>query len=541
MAKKPKRVTIKTIAEKAGVSEATVSLALANKGRISSETRERVLAIARTLDYRPNEAARALALKRYHEVGDETRAVSYPTDSVRYTDIDELLGMVEAEIAQLQQEGYDTSPIDTRAMQVLESPTFESLSQLSRDLKMLSRMPHYPYVEPSTLEEIRKHSCGFSASTPYACNSEVLADRILGGWLGRTAGCILGKPFEGLTRERIAAYLELAGSDPLDNYVPEVIPLPEGYELAPFTQSCMLGNIDGAAPDDDLDFTVLCLHVLEEYGLDLTTENIATEWLNHLPFFSTFTAERAAYRNLVNDFRPPYTAMHKNPWREFIGAQIRAECWGWVSPGNPDLATELAYKDARLSHVKNGIYGAMFVSSMLSMAPIIMDIPQLIQIGLSYVPSRSRFAEAVRHIVDLHGRFPDSYEQALEWLENVYGSYNPVHVLPNACIVAMALLYGKGDFSKSLSIAVTAGWDTDCNGATTGALLGTILGASAIPDKWITPLNDTIYTNVGQFSCVGISDCAERTLLLAEEFSTKDKSSDMGYKHPSVVRASNDY
>jgi ADP-ribosylglycohydrolase len=253
---------------------------------------------------------------------------------------------------------------------------------------------------------------------------------------------------------------------------------------------------------------------LEKYGLNFTTMNVGETWLSLLPYMQVYTAERAAYRNLVDGLEPPETATYMNPYREWIGAQIRADIWGYVAPGNPDLAAELAYRDASLSHVKNGIYGEMFVSAMLSAAFVTDNIEEIISTGLSVIPRKCRLAEAINDVLRWSGQL-GNWKDALNRIYGKYKSYHPVHTINNAAIVAMGLLYGEGDYERSITIAVMGGLDTDCNGATVGSIIGVMLGAKALPEKWIKPLNDTIESYVIGYNNSRISELAERTLKIA--------------------------
>jgi hypothetical protein len=140
------------------------------------------------------------------------------------------------------------------------------------------------------------------------------------------AGCNLGKPVErghDWTSERIRAYLELAGAYPLPDYIPALDPMPAGFEFTPHWPQTTLGNIHGSARDDDIDYTILNVLLLEEHGPALTTEAVGEAWLRRLPCLQTYTAERAANRNLINGLAPPQTATTRNPYREWIGATIR--------------------------------------------------------------------------------------------------------------------------------------------------------------------------------------------------------------------------
>lgn len=155
-----------------------------------------------------------------------------------------------------------------------------------------------------------------------------LDDRILGGWLGRIAGNMLGKPVEQgehWTREHIHRYLELTGALPLDDYIPALAPPDPRFRLRPEWPQCTRGRIHGSARDDDVDYSILGLHLMETHGSSFTTEQVGELWLLRLPYLQTFTAERAAYRNLANGVRPPLAATVDNPYQEWIGALIRAD------------------------------------------------------------------------------------------------------------------------------------------------------------------------------------------------------------------------
>ncbi|MEX2705453.1 MAG: ADP-ribosylglycohydrolase family protein [Candidatus Freyrarchaeum guaymaensis] len=432
--------------------------------------------------------------------------------------LEELERLVADEITQRREEGYDVAEIEKRFTGRKEEVNRSELEGFLRDLEMCRLRPDFPYRESVDLSAIRADRPDGPRSMDFELLERELLDKIYGGWLGRCAGCLLGKPVEFLSGEQIEEWLRRADAYPLRNYFP---PLPETGDAPDWLKhrllnpTVLLGNIDGMPRDDDVDYTILNLHVLETMGLDFTMADVGTVWLTKLPYLMVYTAERAAYRNLVNGLNPPETAIFMNPYREWIGAQIRADMWGYVTPGRPELGAELAYKDASLSHTKNGAYGEMFVSAMLSAAFATGDIEEIIRIGLSEIPRQSRLAEAVRDTVGWskkHGDWRSTWERIME----KYGHYSPVHTIDNAALVLMGLLYGEGDYEKSVTISVMGGLDTDCNGATTGSILGVILGAENLPKKWVEPLNDRVESFVTGFNNSRISHLAERTLRLAK-------------------------
>jgi ADP-ribosylglycohydrolase len=427
-------------------------------------------------------------------------------------------GLVRAEIAQRREEGCDADEVERKLQALVEEGLPDKglkLDNLWDELGRLNPIRGFPYNEPSKLEEIREERPDGPRTIGIDLSDGELYNKIYGAWLGRCAGCLLGKPVEGWPRERIESYLKLADAYPLDNYFPRISPLPEGYALHRRHGEAMLGDIEHMPRDDDIDYTILSLHVLEEHGIGFTTGDVAGEWLTHLPYMTVYTAERVAYRNLVNGLSPPETASHRNPYREWIGAQIRADMWGYVTPGMPELGAELAFRDASLSHVKNGIYGEMMVAAMISAAFTTDDIGEIINVGLSEIPRDSRFAEAVRYVVgwrEEHGDWWDAWDMVM----GRYGGYHWVHTINNAALVLLGLLYGGGDLERSVSISVMGGHDTDCNGATTGSIVGAILGARALPGKWIDPMNDRVQSVVLGFTDSRVSDLAERTFEIGK-------------------------
>jgi ADP-ribosylglycohydrolase len=356
---------------------------------------------------------------------------------------------------------------------------------------------------------------------------EKLFDKVYGAWLGRCAGCLLGQPIEGWTRDRIAGLLKETDNYPFKYYISSAIPeeLRKKYDVADIADVYggnlrnWINNVKYMPEDDDTNYTVIGLKVLEKYGLDFTPDDVAESWLANLPILHVCTAERVAYKNLVNRIYPPESASHRNVFREWIGAQIRADFFGYITPGNPELGAEMAWRDASISHVKNGIYGEMFVAAMLSAAAVIDDVEKIIEYGLSQIPEKSRLTEAVKEVLTWKKEGLD-WEQAIDRLHRKYNensSHDWCHTISNAIIVCMGLIYGEKDYEKSIGIAVLCAFDTDCNGATVGSIIGMILGASSLPGKWIDPLNDQLKSGVDGFGLVKISDLAGRTVKIAQK------------------------
>ena len=418
------------------------------------------------------------------------------------------------ELAQRRESGYDVKGLEGRINCALAGHSGEDLWRLLELLEDSPLRPKWPYHEPSSLGEIRESLPDPLRLPALSLSEDDLRDRVRAAWLGRCAGCNLGKPVEGWSREDIRRYLELADEYPIRDYVPRLEPMPEGFEMHPSWKDAVRGNVRFMARDDDIDYTILGLHILETYGFRFGPEDVAEQWMYHMPFLATYTAERAAYRNLVYGLHPPDTASYRNPYREWIGAQIRADMWGYVSPGDPERAVEFAIKDASLSHTGNGIYGEMWASALIAACFVARDMRTALEAALALVPPRSRLAEALRYVFSLHDRGLE-WEAARNELEESYGHYSWVHAINNAAVVAAALLWGEGDFTRTIGLAVQGGWDTDCNGATAGSAFGAMHGTEALPGHWVRPLNDVVGSMVTGFDGSRLSDLAERTLQFA--------------------------
>jgi ADP-ribosylglycohydrolase len=427
-----------------------------------------------------------------------------------------LRSIIRQELEQRREEGCDTTAIDDRIRAALEDPDGTEDSDyetLYESLIHLEPVATFPYAEPSSLSAIRALRPDGPRKMDVDLSDDDLLDRIHGAWLGRSAGCALGKPVEGWPKANIDSYLSYTKALPLDDYLPDSQDHPEGLVLR--SKGSTRGHIEAMERDDDMDYPLLGLLLLEKKGLDFTPRGMANTWLGHMPYQLLYTAESVAYRNFVNHRWPPESATYRNPFREWIGAQIRADVFGWVTPGWPEKAAELAFRDACISHVKNGIYGEMFVAAMLSATFVTDDIEKIIKIGLSEIPANCRLTEAVRDTVEWCGEKSD-WELVWEKINEKYGHYHGVHTINNAALVVMGLLFGADDFETGIVVAVRGGWDTDCNGATVGSILGARSGARALPDKWVGVFNDRLLSFVRGCNENKISDLAERTFEIAK-------------------------
>ncbi|MFI8945845.1 ADP-ribosylglycohydrolase family protein [Streptomyces sp. NPDC053750] len=435
------------------------------------------------------------------------------------------------ELRQAAQDGRDPSAVAARwrAAGGCEAPARAGTSAepaspylrlLAEELlDELARLPSpLTAVEPTDLASIRALCPNWPIRPPdEAPLARTAVPRLEAAWLGRAAGCLLGKPVEKLPLEGIRRLARATGNWPPTTYFTARGLPPDLITAYPWNRrsatTSLVENIDGMPEDDDLNYPLLNLLLLQRHGKAFTTADVARVWLDELPAGRAFTAERVAYRNLLSGFEPPGTARHRNPFREWIGALIRADVHGWTNPGDPAAAAEQAHRDAALTHTANGVYAAMFTAAAIATAATgTHDVHACLHSGLTVVPPASRLAEAVRHAVRL-ARAYDDFDTVVDELHARYSpTHHWVHAVPNTALIAAALTHADGDFTGSVSRAVSGGWDTDSNGATAGSIAGLLAGSpAALPEHWTAPLKNRLATSVGDFDGTGFDTLAHLT------------------------------
>lgn len=424
---------------------------------------------------------------------------------------------VPDEAEQLRLSGYDLGALESEVRAAAERGDVTELLALEERMGRLDRHPGWAYDEPdddASLEQL------FASAPKTDVDPGGLRDRYRGAWLGRTVGNTLGKPVEGLTRGELEIYLKAADHWPLRGYLPLLEPLPEGVgRLHPSAPQAAAGRFDDVPRDDDIDWTMLGLHLLEKYGSDLTTEQIAAEWLDRVPFTQTYTAERAAYRNLIHGFAPPETATRSNPYREWIGALIRGDAFGFARPGDPGGAARLALVDARLTHTTNGLYGELWAAALVAAALVATDAVDAVRRATAVIPAGSRLAEALGGVLALFDSGA-GHVVALDWVDEELGEYPWVHTINNAALIAIGLLWGER-FIDAVGITITGGRDTDSNAATVGCVFGALHGASGIPAELVGTTHVRVRSAVRDFDRITIDELTDRTVAMAQEFAAR--------------------
>jgi ADP-ribosylglycohydrolase len=314
-------------------------------------------------------------------------------------------------------------------------------------------------------------------------NMSNIKEKIYYGWIGQIAAGSLGTALEGYSRKRINEKFKK-----IDKYLKPI-----------------------STYNDDLTFQIALMSAISENGKEVSSADIAKKWIGLIPF--GWSAEDIALKNLRLGIYPPESGFSSNPYREWIGAQMRGSICGMLYPGQPLEAAKLAYIDGQISHHNNGIFGEVFNAVMASIAFYAEDVNEIIEKSIKYIPNDSQYYEVITRALKVV-KESKSYMEAIKQLEEEFYTYNLVHAYPNIAIEIAALIFGDGNFTKTLDLLVRAGLDVDCNAAQVGNILGILKGD--VPKRWSNPLRDSFKTYLRKYKEVSIKDVSDWTYKLSE-------------------------
>jgi len=294
---------------------------------------------------------------------------------------------------------------------------------------------------------------------------ETYRDKLLGCWMGKNAGGTLGGPLESIFGRE------------------------EMFDVWWYPKL-----VKGGIPNDDLEIQLVWLQALKERGIYLTSRDLAEYWLDCILYNPD---EYGLHKtNLRKGLQPPVSGWYNNWFKDCMGSPIRSEIWACIAPGVPHIAARYAYQDAICDHAGGeSVYGEIFNTTLESAAFLIEDRGRLLGIGLSMIPKECLTSKAIRAAIQSHSKGLD-WREARERVKEVAFSEIAQFSPTNLGFQTIGLLYGQ-DFGDAICKAVNCGWDTDCTGATVGAIWGIISGESGLPEKWTEPLGNEILISKG--------------------------------------------
>ncbi|MBE6107148.1 MAG: ADP-ribosylglycohydrolase family protein [Erysipelotrichaceae bacterium] len=311
---------------------------------------------------------------------------------------------------------------------------------------------------------------------------EKLLNQVYAAWLGKLIGIRLGAPVENWTFEQIRDTYGRLNGYPVDYGV--------------------------FASDDDANGPLFFVKAVERYGKNVTAEQMGETLLSVASVGHGFfwwggigvSTEDTAYHNLLKGIKAPASGsieVNGKIMAEQIGGQIFSDCWGYVSVGNAQLASDLAAKMSSVTHDGDGIEGGKFVAACIALAFKETDARTVIEKALTYLNPESSYVECVEDVLSMKDSGMSMEEcRSVIFEKYSYANYPGVcHIIPNTAIMIMSMIYGENDFSKTLTMLCECGWDTDCTCGNVGSIMGAMVGIEGIDEKWIKPINDLLISS----------------------------------------------
>ena len=286
------------------------------------------------------------------------------------------------------------------------------------------------------------------------------------------------------------------------------------------------------AADDDANGPFYFLRALydDAWNRELTADDVGRAWLNYaregvgMFWWGGYgvSTEHTAFLNLKAGIKAPQSgsiAQNGKTVAEQIGGQIFIDTWGLICPGNPEKAAKLGEIAASVSHDGEGIYGARFLCAAIAEAFVCNDIRLIIEKALTFIPADSTYNKVARAVCDFYDKHPDDFRLCMDMLVRDWGydKYKGAcHIIPNAGVCVLSMLYGKGDFNRTVEIATMCGWDTDCNAGNVGTVLGVMCGLEGLAARYRDPINDSIVLSgvSGYLNIMDIPSYAKELALL---------------------------
>lgn len=393
-------------------------------------------------------------------------------------------------IQSMENMGMDISEIEKLIPEGIRAYEENNMQELNRITSLINNLicnigkdeksEYWRYTEYDTWEKYCS-SVRFKEHIPYDVFSKEFQDKIAGGWYAQICGGALGTAIEGFTTDNLReAYGEI-----------------RDYIRKPNTFN------------DDITYELAFLKAFEGAGYAVTSRDIGLQWAAIMPF--GWSAEEIALRNLKLGIYPPESGYLNNPYREWIGAQMRGAICGMAAPGDPREAARLAWIDGVISHYNNGVIGEIFNAVMVALAFVEEDVRRILIDTIDMLPKDSEYYSVVKYALD-RCMEAENWEEAWRPCEKKYEKYNWIHAYPNAAAEVIALWFGKGDYDETMHIISMEGQDVDCNAAQIGTIIGIIRGMDGIDKKWLEPIGDDLVTYVRGMKNMKISSLINWTV-----------------------------
>lgn len=360
-------------------------------------------------------------------------------------------------------------------------------------------------------------------------------DKVQGAWMGKMIGVTFGQPWEfqyqntpigfditdwPLSPTRMKDYRARSDNKPGD-WIP-LIHEADNRKIHIIHDFIIASEKEhpgfGAPDNDDIYINILFLYCLRKYGIDVDPVTVAHEW--DAKIRKVWHANDAGLENIRKGILPPDSGNPRyNLHSDDIDFQIESDIFGMIAPGMPQISNRYGERMGHIMNYGDGVYGGMFISAMYTQAFFAKDIREVVESGLKAIPAKSLYAQLIRDVIRWHDENPNDWLKTWHLVQEKWGEADHcpdgykqpfnIDAKLNGGYVVMGLLYGNGDWYKTMNIATRSGQDADCNPANAAGILGTLLGAHAIPAEYREPLHNTYWNK----TLAGLPDSYEIDVL----------------------------
>jgi hypothetical protein len=400
---------------------------------------------------------------------------------------------------------------------------------------VLALLSPLPAQETKTSRQIHTAPPQKSAPKMRELDWDTYVDKVQGAWMGKMIGVTFGQPWEfnylgtsigfditdwPLSPTRMKDYR--ARMDNQNDYEGPVTSEAEDQKIhinKGFIEASEKEHPSFGAPDnDDIYINLLFLYCLRRYGIDVTPVTVAHEW--DAKIRRVWHANEAGLANIRKGILPPLSGNPRyNLHADDIDFQIESDVFGMISPGMPQVSNKF---DDRMGHIMNygdGVYGGMFISAMYTQAFFARNVREIVESGLKAIPAQSQYAQLISDVIRWHDENPNDWLKTWHLVQSKWGEVDHcpdgykkpfnIDAKLNGGYVVIGLLYGNGDFYKTMNFATRCGQDADCNPANAAGILGALLGAHGIPGEYRDPLHNTYWNK----TLAGLPDSYEIDVL----------------------------